>query len=317
MCIFSQPVVSVTDTNIFARLLPDGWQYLVYQMNFESVENNAIILPLPVQLPSQDEGTLEFISLEDYDGFFIDLNRGFPLRRPPSRFGAIGVDSAVPDSVQNLVVHDVGDFVASFVPTLSDFHRLDEQFRLDPQVWKKMPSYADYGFAVFQLKTGKGKPHPMAFKFRSRLSDPQTGSLFFPTVHIHDGEVHARESFDHTLFLQAPEFDEVCGEYHEKDRLQTDHNTGYVRSKWKANEFLDVKKSRGILAKDGLIHRLEMRGKLKNADVLAKRDLSHVVSRFPLLGAAAIACLGGVAGMKWFFQRREQISRERSSGLDD
>ena len=133
MCIFSQPVVSVTDTNIFARFLPDGWQYLVYQMNFESVENNAIILPLPVQLPSQDEGTLEFISLEDYDGFFIDLNRGFPLRIPPSRFGAIGVDSAVPDSVQNLVVHDVGDFVASFVPTLdavAEGCKLEQSLRL-------------------------------------------------------------------------------------------------------------------------------------------------------------------------------------------
>ena len=41
MCIFSQPVVSVTDTNIFARLLPDGWQYLVYQMKFETKTNNA------------------------------------------------------------------------------------------------------------------------------------------------------------------------------------------------------------------------------------------------------------------------------------
>lgn len=317
MCIFSQPVVSVTDTNIFARLLPDGWQYLVYQMNFESIENNAIILPLPVQLPSRDEGTLEFISLEDYDGFFKDLNRGFPLRRPPNRSGAVGIESPVSDSIQNLVVHEVGDFVASFVPSLSDFNRLDEQFRLDPQVWKKMPTYADYGFTVFQLKTEKGKPHPMAFKFRSRLSDPKTGSLFFPTVHIHDGEVHARESFDHTLFLQAPEFDEACGKYHEKERPQTDHNTGYVRSKWQAHEFLDVNKSRDIVAKDGLIHRLEMRGNLKNADVLAKRDLSHVASRFPLIGAAAIACLGGVAGMKWFFQRRDQIARQRSSGLDD
>ena len=48
MCIFSQPVESVTNTKIFARLAGDGWQHLVYQMNFRSQARNAIILPLPV-----------------------------------------------------------------------------------------------------------------------------------------------------------------------------------------------------------------------------------------------------------------------------
>ena len=205
MCIFSQPVVSVSDTNIFARMLPDGWQYLVYQMRFETRDKNAMVLPLPVQLPATDEKTLEFISLKQHDRFFKDLDKGFPLALPSRSMLSEGVDTAV-NSKQMLKVHDVGDFIASFVPTVGDFDRLDKQFRVPQESWDKIPRYSDYGFAVFQLKSLQGQPHPMAFKFRSRLNQPGNGSLFFPTVHIHDGEVHQLEKFDHTLVFAGPRF---------------------------------------------------------------------------------------------------------------
>lgn len=39
----------------------------------------------------------------------------------------------------------------------------------------------------------------MAFSFPSA----RAGHLFFPTMHIHDGEVHEKEDFDHTLYCQA------------------------------------------------------------------------------------------------------------------
>ena len=148
MCIFSQPVVSVSDTNIFARLLPEGWQYLVYQMRFETREKNAMVLPLPVQLPATDDETLEFISLKQHESFFKDLNKGFPLALPSKPTFSRGVDSAV-NSKPMLKVHDVGDFIASFVPSIGDFDRLDEQFRVPQESWDKIPRYSDFGFAVF------------------------------------------------------------------------------------------------------------------------------------------------------------------------
>ena len=52
MCCFAQPVLSVTDTNLFARLTGTGSQFLAYQMNFSSVKPNAMILPLPVARPA-------------------------------------------------------------------------------------------------------------------------------------------------------------------------------------------------------------------------------------------------------------------------
>lgn len=310
MCIFSQPVVSVTDTNIFARLLPDGWQYLVYQMRFETKKNNAIVLPLPVQLPATDENSLQFISLKNYTRFFTDLNKGFPLALPKSRVPSRGVDS--PRSFKpKLEVHEVGDFIASFVPSIPDFDRLDEQFRVPQESWDKLPRYADFGFAVFQLKSLKGKPHPMAFKFRSRLNMQRGGSVFFPTVHIHDGKVHDREDFDHTLYLQAPEFDNACGEYKQRERLVADAATGYVRSKWPARAFCDIDASRGIVAADVLVHRLEKRGRLDNVDILANRDFSHVENhswRSPFGIVPTVASLAGIVGLKWFFNRRDCVA---------
>jgi hypothetical protein len=40
----------------------------------------------------------------------------------------------------------------------------------------------------------------MVFEFPRR----DTSSLFFPTVHVHDGKVHATAGFDHALYCQVP-----------------------------------------------------------------------------------------------------------------
>jgi hypothetical protein len=103
------------------------------------------------------------------------------------------------------VVHDIGAFVASYVPSRADFARLDEQFRMPAVLFDAVPAYADYGFAVFQLKPGSVTVQPMAFEFPTRAVD----QLFFPTVHVHDGRFHAKAAFDHALYYQHPACTEV------------------------------------------------------------------------------------------------------------
>ena len=49
-----------------------------------------------------------------------------------------------------------------------------------------------------KLRQG-GDVHPMAFRFPTR--DPS--SVFFPTVHVHDGEVVETARFDHDLYWQG------------------------------------------------------------------------------------------------------------------
>ncbi|MCR9199107.1 MAG: hypothetical protein NXI04_10710 [Planctomycetaceae bacterium] len=304
MCIFSQPVESVTNTKIFARLQDGDWQHLVYQMSFASQRDNAIILPLPVQPGFGEADSLKFVSLKDYEGFFSDLQRGFPIVLPdsPSRGRSFSNQLDVP----RLAVHEVGDFVASFVPTQKDFDRLDAQFRIPQSSWDLIPRYADYAFAVFQLKSKAGKPHPMAFRFRSRLA--QDRSVFFPTVHIHDGQVHEREGFDHVLYLQSSEFDAICGEYIKRGYHVTDRQTGYVRSAGPARDFCRIDRTYGIVAGDQLVHRLEKKGRFRNDDIIARLSRSRAASAPEAFGVMGVTAIAGVMGLKWICDRRDLMA---------
>lgn len=200
MCCFSKHVEFVTDTDIFARAAKQGRQFLVYAMRFKAGEDLSMILPLPVP-KSSNEDAVKFINLEKYPTLFDELLAGFPAPQPPVGFASGRPTIAA--SVPKLAVIEVGSFVASFVPAVGDFARLDERFRLPTEVWDKLPQYKHYGFAVFQLKKGDMKVHPMAFEFPR--ADPS--KLFFPTVHIHDGEVHTKAAFDHMLFCQPTAID--------------------------------------------------------------------------------------------------------------
>jgi hypothetical protein len=152
-----------------------------------------------------------------------------------------------------LKVHDVGEFEASSVPTVQDFSRVDERFRLPEGTWEKLPIYKDFGFAVFKLKKGAKTVHPMAFEFPRR--DPRT--LFFPTVHIHDGEVHRRADFDHTLYCQ---------------RLGDETNSrafyNWRESPQPAGMFMDEKKAKGLILAGNHAYKLTIRGQRKNEDTL-------------------------------------------------
>lgn len=196
--------VHVSATRIFARMVDAGRQALVYEMKLVTPVPVAMVLPLPVDVGA-GERAVEFVDLSGYAGFFDDLDRAFP--QIAELLGEAKGGILRSQSRQKLEVVKVGSFVASFVPTVKDFDRLDERFRLPQKVWDALPRYADYGFAVFQLAAeGKReqKVHPMAFTFRTR----EPSSLFFPTVHVHDGAVHPHAHFDHTLYGQGAKFGE-------------------------------------------------------------------------------------------------------------
>lgn len=210
MCCFSREVERVSATRIFARPLEAERQLLVYGMTLEVSSSVAMILPIPVP-PGSAEDAVRFVDLSACPMFFDDLSALFPSMIPQA-----GADLSRGMMMQSatLVVHDVGDFEASFVPSPRDFQRLDARFRLPSDVWDALPEYADWGFCVFKLKrtTGSGsglfglfkktvprKVHPMAFDFPRR----DGGALFFPTVHVHDGRVHPTATFDHELYCQT------------------------------------------------------------------------------------------------------------------
>lgn len=303
MCIFAQPVIAVNNTQIFARATSEQTQFLAYQMNYVSGGDNAMILPVPIRPPAHGQ-SLRFIDLRDYDGFFDDLADGFPYKPPSFNIGCSASFDAT--SGYALEVFEVGNYIASFVPKLSDFSRLDERFTLPESTWSQIPQYSEYGFAVFQLAAGSLKPHPMAFEFES-----EHDAIYFPTVHIHDGEIHETEEFDHVLYLQHAGFDSRVYGYQNSD--VPDRSTGLIRSKYVAREFCEIGQAGGIVDGDLLVHRQIIRGYHPNRDTIIatsgdptnpKLNLRPLLSYTPWLVVAA--------GVTWFFARRARIKRAKS-----
>jgi hypothetical protein len=303
MCCFSTKT-EVFRTSIFARITRPGEQLLVYQMRYAASAPTAMILPLPVALPAR-EGSVRWKSLKDRPAFFDDLAAGFP---EPQHFGfptKSDVEVAAP-----LAVHEVGDFVASFVPTVADFDRVDPRFAIRKDVWGQIPGYHDHGFAVFQLKELTGTPHPIAFEFETRLRD----QAFFPTVHIHDGTVHAQDVFDHVLYLQEARFDARVGSYDGPEHA--DPSTGFVRSKEKAASFAAA--AGDVLDGGLLLHRTTLIGMHSNIDTLiglAPRAATMGCGRCAVEtnGAETSARLGAapaaLAGLAWLIRRRDRLRR--------
>lgn len=264
MCCFTQPVGFVSDTNIFARSHNDQ-QFLVYSMRYAAAVDLAMVLPLPVPPDSADDA-VRFINLQRYPTFFDDMRRGFS---PTFATATFSMDT-LPLVALKLEVHNVGDFEASFVPRLDDFNRLDERFRIPVDVWGRLPIYRDCGFAVFKLKATSSrsmsgdllKPfdgsdddlhhvHPMAFNFPRR--NPTL--LYFPTVHVHDREVHSHAMFDHTLYCQA-------------DAGMHDYLQGWEQSSGPASEFMTIANTATIVNGDQPCWRLPLEGRLPNRDAL-------------------------------------------------
>lgn len=261
MCCFSRSVIEVTGTRIFARAMEGNEQALVYSLKLAADEALAMILPLPVP-PNGPEDAVRFVDLSAYPKIFDDLQKAFPAPAALSFGGP--VTRGFQPQAKRLEVHTVGDFEASFVPRLADFSRLDPRFRLADGVFDALPQYRDYGFAVFQMKDfGKGivdkvkglfarpttpasEVHPMAFVFPRR--DPS--QLFFPTVHVHDGAVHAEAHFSHTLYAQiAPDVPEIAGWW--KGNLPND---------------VDLVRAQGLVRGDWNLRQRGMHGNLPNRD---------------------------------------------------
>lgn len=230
MCLFSGAVPHVSGTRIYAGPRDDRdsvHQRIAYQMTATVPDSLAMVLPIPTP-PNPAEDAVTFVDVSSCPTFFDDLDVLFPRERLHS-FGSAPLARGGFGPPQTLVVHDVGDFEASFVPTLSDFARLDARFRMPDNVWSQLPQYADWSFCVFKLRPVETPPppnrgfwkffspdppapaaapkkrHPMAFDFPRR--DP--GQIFFPTVHVHDGVVHRTADFDHTLYAQLDDASSV------------------------------------------------------------------------------------------------------------
>jgi hypothetical protein len=190
---------------------------------------------------------------------------------------------------------------------MADFSRLDEVFTLPHATWAKIPQYRDYGFAVFQLAEGALKPHPMAFDFES-----ENRKLYFPTMHIHHGEVHPTEEFDHVLYLQHAGIDSEVSGYQNCEAA--DQATGLIRSERIAQEFAKIDEARGILIGNLLVHKKIIRGNHENADTEIAIQGHPTSASFNWRSWLPTGgWLLAFAALAWFLVRRQRLKRQTSA----
>ena len=242
MCIFTGRVREVAATRIFARMLRPGTQCLAYEAKVGADRDVAMVLALPVD-PRAGEDAVRFIDLSGAPHLFAYLQALFSA---PPRWRAARKVAASKGPV--LVVHDVGDYEASYVPTGDDFARLDRRFRLSQRLVRALRRRGERGYAVFKLRASDDgtarRLHPLGLSFRT--SEP--GALFFPTVHVHERELTETAHFDHVLYAQGASF----------PRGRAGHTA--------PDAFL-ARRSRGIVAADERVYRLGLRGERDNDDV--------------------------------------------------
>ncbi len=243
MCRFTRPVRSVSRTKIFARDMGNGEQALVYQMTLSADQDLAMVLALPV-LCGTGESAVTFVNLSGYPGIFAAIDKGFGSSERSAFRGG-------PQPRPALKVVDVGSFEASYVPTFADFDRLDSRFRLPRSVMEEQPGQEEFGFAVFRLKSGSRPIHPMALRFPR--ASPKT--LFFPTIHVHDGLVHPTAHFDHTLYYQR------------RDGERPGVISGWTESNGPAASFMTTNLSMDLVDPHRHIYRAMLHGTMKNQDI--------------------------------------------------
>ncbi len=277
--------LKIGNTRIFARHTKQGKQAIVYSFSITSKTSAAMILPLPV-VQGSGEDALNFIDMSDYPDFFDDIDS---VCRPEYQHieEYTNLDDMLEcgegEEISKLIVHDVGDYEASYVPTIDDFDRLDPCFRLPEEVWKKMPDYSDYGFAVFQLKLTlsvgddetENAVHPMAFEFPTRNSQ----QLFYPTVHVHDGDYHNLGDFQHTFYCQREnarsEFKYLRDLFHGESPSPAEAVIGdfkgyawYLRTTEVASQLpIGIDKCQGLVDPENKIQGMSLKGSYPNLDV--------------------------------------------------
>ena len=184
MCIIVNPVVKVTSTKIWVSPNNTGTRQLtIYSNNVDTHKKNAMILPVP----TTDADSIRFIDFSFYQRFFNDCQSCFRSTKPLlySSSQTLGISlSNNRFKRSTLIVHDVGSYKASIVPSLADFDRLDKSvFRVTGDLGNMLQRTYSSGFSfiVCQLEKGAINYHPFAYTHTLA----QNGKLFVPTKHWH------------------------------------------------------------------------------------------------------------------------------------
>jgi hypothetical protein len=230
MSAFSGNLQLVSNTRIFARP-ENGQEFLAYQFDFAADGPIALTMPLPTP-PGTTADAVKFTDLSGYPEFFVDMEKGFPYARDVT-----GANRKMRAGTPNA-------YEGFFYPTLQDLSGLEEDLRIPDEVWSQLVEYNDFGFAVVKISPDVHPFYPLALQFPMR----NPNLLYFPTLHIRNGQAPEEVNFDHDLFCQA--------------------RAGWLRTYDIASSFMDIDRANGVIDPGERVSRMTVQGMHPNSDIL-------------------------------------------------
>ena len=209
MCIISDEVLDVSNTNIFATFVGKNLQFTAYSNKVILEDKNespldaylqstmlsppiinkdkqlpvAMILPIPTYSKTVDESTLRMIDMSKHTHFFKSLNRMFI--KPSLLLGSRGGITLNKATKQSLTVHKCGPYSYSIVPDLASFSRLSNKtFRINKKVVHLLDLNYKQNFAFLVCILDQSAEYaPIAY-----INYNPTNTLFLPCRHGGHGQ---------------------------------------------------------------------------------------------------------------------------------
>jgi hypothetical protein len=178
MCIISQPVNTVSDTNILVAIDDTQTrQLVVYSNKVDNISDaNAMILPVP------NPTTVSFHNLGMYPNMFKDMSKAF-RSKVASVSNSYSYSYSTNSVPRTLEVFNVGSYKVSLAKNLGELKLVDSRvFKLSDGCEDMLKDYpSGFGFIICKLGSGLEKYHPFGYSH----DIVNKSSIFVPTKHYH------------------------------------------------------------------------------------------------------------------------------------
>jgi hypothetical protein len=233
MCLISDDIETVSDTNILVSTNIDNTRQLIVYSNYINniSQSNAMVLPVP------NPSTLKFIDLSNYKNLFNDCNNCF---YDPNATYSYSNKSISTNGTLN--VFSVGSYQVSVAMNLNQIQNINKNiFNLSNGLNEMLNKYYNksfFGFIICKLNSGKEKYHPLAYSHK--IIDSK---IFIPTKHYH-------QEVKHTQIFQGSYFDKRQNNFNQNYSLLNNTHSSYISN----NQIFSNNKSLNIEYADDWSH---------------------------------------------------------------
>lgn len=254
MCIFSNIIINVDDTNIFCGVNNNRTKQIIIYSNKVNTNNDNVMI-LPVLNPE----TIKFHDLSYYPNFFNDCYYSFEIQYFCDGFGG---------SIKNncLKVEKSGSYLYSLAMNKEDIKRVDVgTFDINVELDNLLDEYEGYGFIICKMMNDEIKYEPLCY------SHNIDNEIFIPTRHYHmeskeDTDIKDNEEWKHNIYLHNIDYDNLISEKIE-NKLTTKLIDYYIDNKLLSTLGFN------LIEDENKFYKIEINGNHKNIDLKFSNEI--------------------------------------------